>query len=106
VVRLKILQYIIKVEWSAHNSQVPICMCHTEFNIMQAYERCRMGRLKINHEIVSTRVRNSCTGHDISPSRKLQPFCNSETQYLQKFQVINLCVLKCLYVEVYACVGA
>lgn len=67
VVRLKILQYIIKVEWSAHDSQFPIYICRTEFKIMQAHEICRMGRLIINHEIVRTRVRNSCSGHDITP---------------------------------------
>ena len=44
-----------------------IYICHTEFNIMQAYERCRMGWLKINLEIVRTQVFKSCTGHDISP---------------------------------------
>jgi hypothetical protein len=62
---------------------------------MQAYERCRMCRLIINHEIVKTGVRNSSTGHDLSASRKQQPFCNSETWYLRKFEVINLCVLRC-----------
>ena len=95
MVRLKVLQYVIKVEWSAHDSQVPIYICRTEFNIMQAYERHRMCRLKINHEIVKTGVRNSCTGHDIPASRKSQLFCNSETRYLQKFEVINSRVLRC-----------
>lgn len=44
-----------------------VYICHTEFDIMQAYERCRMCWLKINHEAVKAEVRNSCTGHDISP---------------------------------------
>ena len=36
------------------HTYIYIYMCHTEFNIMQAYERCRMCRLKINHEIFKT----------------------------------------------------
>ena len=94
VVRLKILKYLIKVEWNAHDLQIPI-ICRTECNFMQACERCRMCWLKINHEIAVTWARNSCTGRDISPWRKSQPFCNSEMQYLQKFEVINLCFLRC-----------